>query len=114
MDGVCFDIESDAVPTAIPMGWLRHRTTQGTRIVAATAEVLSQGNTMAGEELEIEISPDGKVTVRTIGIKGPRCLDAAEMVARLIGTEVDRELTREFYESETHVEQHVDIRERYS
>ena len=27
---------------------------------------------MANEEFEIEISPSGKVTVRTIGIKGPR------------------------------------------
>ena len=32
---------------------------------------------MANEEFEIEISPTGKVTIRTIGIKGPRCLDYA-------------------------------------
>ena len=42
---------------------------------------------MAKEELEIEIGPDGKVTVRTIGIKGPHCLDVAEAVARIVGQE---------------------------
>lgn len=61
---------------------------------------------MAREELEIEISPAGKVTVRTIGIKGPRCLDVAEALARVIGQEEDRQLTSEYYEAEQHVGQH--------
>lgn len=66
---------------------------------------------MAKEELEIEIGPGGKVTVRTIGIKGPRCVDVAEMLARIIGHEEGREMTSEFYESEAHIEQHqrVDV-----
>ena len=38
---------------------------------------------MAHEELEIEISPDGKVTVRTKGIKGPRCVDVAEAIVKV-------------------------------
>ena len=68
---------------------------------------------MAKEELEIEISADGKVTVRTIGIKGPRCLDVAEMVTRIVGREEDRQLTQEYHESETSVDQHLDVHERY-
>ena len=40
---------------------------------------------MAKEEFEIEISPSGKVTVRTIGIKGPRCIDCADAIARIVG-----------------------------
>lgn len=67
---------------------------------------------MAKEELEIEISPTGKVTVRTIGIKGPRCLEYAEMVARIIGQEDSRELTSEYYEAETDVRGQVDIQQR--
>ncbi|MCC7083400.1 MAG: DUF2997 domain-containing protein [Pirellulales bacterium] len=67
---------------------------------------------MANEELEIEIGPDGKVTVRTIGIKGPRCLDVAEMVARIIGQEQSRRLTNEYYEGLTDVQQHVDVHRR--
>ena len=46
---------------------------------------------MAREELEIEISPSGKVTARTIGIKGPRCLDLADLLARIVGREESRE-----------------------
>ena len=64
---------------------------------------------MAKEELEIEIGPDGKVKVRTIGIKGSRCLDVAEMVARIIGQEQSRQLTSEYYEGQTDVQQHVDV-----
>lgn len=64
---------------------------------------------MAKEELEIEISPDGKVTVRTIGIKGPRCLDVADMLAQIVGHEVERELTSEYYEVEGHVSRHQQV-----
>ncbi len=67
---------------------------------------------MAKEELEIEIGPDGKVTVRTIGIKGPRCLDIAEAIARIVGQEQSRRLTSEYYESHTEIERRVNIHER--
>ncbi len=56
---------------------------------------------MAKEELEIEISPTGKVTARTLGIKGPRCLDLADLLARIVGREESRMLTSEYYETET-------------
>ena len=67
---------------------------------------------MAREELEIEISPSGKVTARTIGIKGPRCLDLAEFLARIVGREESRELTREYYEAAEQVQEHVDVKQR--
>lgn len=67
---------------------------------------------MAQEELEIEISPSGKVTVRTIGIKGPRCLDVAEFLAQIIGREESRELTREYHEAHSDIDQHIEVRER--
>jgi len=67
---------------------------------------------MAREEIEIEISPSGKVTARTIGIKGPKCLDVAEMLVRIIGREESREMTREYYESQQRVDQQVNVRER--
>ena len=47
---------------------------------------------MAQEELEIEIDAQGRVQVRTIGIKGARCLDYAEALARILGREESREL----------------------
>ena len=67
---------------------------------------------MAKDELEIEIGPDGKVTVRTIGIKGPRCVDVAEAVARIVGQEQSRRLTSEYYENQTEVEQQINIHGR--
>ena len=68
---------------------------------------------MAKEEFEIEVDRDGKVTIKTIGIKGPRCVDAAEALAILIGREEARQLTSEYYEAEQNVSSQVDIRQQY-
>lgn len=64
---------------------------------------------MDHEELEIDIDAAGKVTVRTIGIKGVRCLDVAEAVARIVGREESRELTDEYYENDVRIQSHVDL-----
>lgn len=66
---------------------------------------------MAQEEIEITIGPDGQVTFRTIGFKGPRCLTEAEALARIVGQEQSRQLTSEFYESEQRVDGRVDVRQ---
>jgi hypothetical protein len=68
---------------------------------------------MAREEIEIEIGPSGKVTARTIGIKGPKCLDVADMLVRIIGREETRELTSEYYEAEQEVDQRAEVRDRH-
>jgi hypothetical protein len=65
---------------------------------------------MAQEEIEIEINREGKVTVRTIGIKGPQCLDAAEQFAQILGREESRQLTQEYYESQQQTEHRVDVK----
>ncbi len=67
---------------------------------------------MAKEELEIEIGPSGKVTARTIGVKGPRCLDLADLLARIVGREESRTLTNEYYETEQQATDHVNIHGR--
>jgi hypothetical protein len=66
------------------------------------------------EELEIEISPSGQVTVRTIGIKGARCIDAAEFIAQIVGKEESRQLTSEYYEASQHIESHQNVRNKRS
>jgi hypothetical protein len=63
---------------------------------------------MAQEEFEIEIGRDGKVTVRTKGIKGARCLEWADLFAQIIGREESRELTHEYYEAATEAQRHVE------
>ena len=68
---------------------------------------------MAREELEIEISPSGKVTARTIGIKGARCLNVADFLARIVGREESRQLTSEYYEATEQVQEHVDVKQRW-
>jgi hypothetical protein len=68
---------------------------------------------MAREELEIEISPSGKVTARTIGVKGPRCIDLADFLVRIVGRVESRELTSEYYEAEEKVQEHVDVKQRW-
>ena len=68
---------------------------------------------MAREEIEIEISPSGKVTAKTIGIKGSRCLDVAEMLAQIVGREESRTLTNEYYEAEVHTEHRIDVKQRH-
>ena len=67
---------------------------------------------MAQEELEIEIGPTGKVTVRTIGVKGPRCVDLGEMVARIIGSIESSRLTSEYYETEVASSNTIDVRQQ--
>jgi hypothetical protein len=68
---------------------------------------------MAKEELEIEISPSGKVTARTIGIKGARCLDLADFLAKIVGRVESRQLTSEYYEAAEQVQEHVDVKQRW-
>ena len=65
------------------------------------------------EELEIEISPTGQVVVRTIGIKGTRCVDAAEFIAKIVGREESRVLTSEYHEAEQRVERHQNIHRQH-
>jgi hypothetical protein len=69
---------------------------------------------MAREEIEIEISPTGKVTVRTKGIKGKKCLDVAESLVQLIGRLEDQQLTAEYYETsvEGEVQRRQEVRRR--
>ncbi|NLF08435.1 MAG: DUF2997 domain-containing protein [Pirellulaceae bacterium] len=68
---------------------------------------------MPREELEIEIDPSGKVTARTIGVKGPRCLDLADFLAKIVGREQSRELTGEYYEEAEHAREHIDVKQRW-
>lgn len=67
---------------------------------------------MAREEIEIEISPSGKVTAKTIGYKGKKCLDIAKVLAKIVGREESHKLTNEYYESEVVIQQHVEIKQR--
>jgi fructose-bisphosphate aldolase class II len=62
--------------------------------------------------LEIEIGVDGRVTVRTKGIKGEACRDYAAAVAKIIGRIETSEPTAELYETPDVVRRVIDIHNR--
>lgn len=66
---------------------------------------------MAEQELEITISPEGKVTVRTHGIKGDACMAYADLLVQIVGREEERQKTEEFYQVE-HGKTEVRIQQR--
>jgi hypothetical protein len=59
-----------------------------------------EGAFMAEQELEISISREGKVTVRTKGLKGEACMKYANLLVEILGKEESREKTEEFYETQ--------------
>jgi Protein of unknown function (DUF2997) len=59
---------------------------------------------MAEQELEITISPEGKVTVHTHGIKGEACMQYADLLVQIVGREEQREKTAEYYQVEQEIE----------
>lgn len=58
---------------------------------------------MSQPEFEISIQPDGQVKVLVKGVSGRTCLNYADMIAEIVGKEVQRELTAEYYEQDTGV-----------
>lgn len=67
---------------------------------------------MAEQELEIVIDATGKVTMRTHGIKGPACMDFADLMVQIVGREEHREKTAEYYETPTTLQHRVDVKQR--
>jgi hypothetical protein len=54
---------------------------------------------MRKQDIEIVISPDGKVSFTVKGVKGPDCLSETKFLEDALGGEVlDRQKTGEYYE----------------
>ena len=52
-------------------------------------------------KIKIKLLPDGSIKMETIGIKGPKCADYAEVLKRLADVKIEKiQKTDEFYESE--------------
>lgn len=59
---------------------------------------------MAKKQLKIKIMPNGEIQMQTLGIKGKKCLDYAEMLQVLTDAKVVRQdYTDEYYEQEEDV-----------
>ena len=59
---------------------------------------------METHELEIEITPGGEIRVHVKGVKGPACMEYAELIEEILGTSGTRERTSEYYEESAAVE----------
>jgi len=48
-------------------------------------------------EFEINISKTGKVTATVKGVKGPGCLEYADLIREIVGREETRQVTSDYY-----------------
>ncbi len=69
---------------------------------------------METHELEIEISPGGEIKVHVKGVKGPACMEYAELLEEILVVSGTRDRNREYYETPTGVEIHVEQRTGYA
>lgn len=65
---------------------------------------------MPKPEFDITIDQDGKLHVHVKGAPGPQCLQLADLIRDIIGTEESRKLTSEYYDQGPNVRLNVDVR----
>ena len=59
---------------------------------------------MAKKQLKIKLLPDGKIEMKTVGVKGKKCLGYVELFKLLADIKINKqELTSEYYEEEQQV-----------
>ena len=63
---------------------------------------------METHEFEIEMAPGGEIKIHVKGVKGPACMEYAELFEEILGVSGTRERTSEYYEAPTGVEIHVE------
>lgn len=52
-------------------------------------------------EIEVLISPEGKVSLKTKGFKGPTCFEETASLERVLGKVTQREKSSEYYQQAT-------------
>ena len=58
---------------------------------------------MRRPEFEIVISKTGEVTVEIKGVRGPQCLEYADLIREIVGHEESRRLTVDYYAPDSQV-----------
>ena len=57
------------------------------------------------KKMKIKLLPNGEIQMETIGIKGKKCLDYVEVLKKLVNVRIEKtQLTQEYYETETEVQ----------
>lgn len=52
------------------------------------------------QEIEIQISPDGEISLHVKGLSGEACMDLTKALEAQLGEVVDRQKTSEYYQQE--------------
>lgn len=63
------------------------------------------------EEIKVTIDAAGNVKVTVFGVKGGKCLELTKELEQLLGGEVDREFTSEYYAA-VDVEQQQKVKDK--
>ena len=59
---------------------------------------------MSDKKLKIKLMPNGEIQMETQGVKGKKCLDYIEVLKKLVDVKItDTQLSQEYYETETDV-----------
>lgn len=59
---------------------------------------------MSDKKLKIKLLPNGEIQMETHGIKGKKCLDYIEVLKKLVDVKItDTQLSQEYYETETDI-----------
>lgn len=64
------------------------------------------------QEVELFISEDGEVKVHIKGMRGPGCVKVLDTLTGKVGTEKERHLRREYYESQVNVNSKTQVKEK--
>jgi hypothetical protein len=59
---------------------------------------------MSKQQVIVEASPDGTVTVETVGVKGPACEKLSEAIEAAIGSQTSNTRKPEFHQQATAVQ----------
>ncbi|MBU0552278.1 DUF2997 domain-containing protein [Myxococcota bacterium] len=63
------------------------------------------------QEIEIQISPDGEISLHVKGLSGEACLELTQALEAQLGEVVDRQKTSEYYQQEIEATTTVEVGE---
>ncbi len=64
------------------------------------------------EEVKVTIDEEGNVKLTVFGVKGPKCVDLTQKLEALLGGEIEREFTSEYYQGAQEEKQTSAVKEK--
>ena len=63
-------------------------------------------------EFDITVDKDGKLHVQVKGVHGRKCMELADLIRDIVGTEESRKATSEFYGLDEQVRMNVQVKQK--